>query len=137
MIVRMYYGLDGEEKMSYREIGKRLGVSGERVRQIEYRAIEKIWKTYQETKEMQKELAQETIREPIKEEGAEVLSSKHIKDLSIDRKRSLVILSFSDGGSLTFTADKKLLDRISIRKPLIFSCVSFVATCFSWFPDNP
>jgi len=35
-IVRMYYGLDGEEKLSYRQIGKILGISGERVRQIEY-----------------------------------------------------------------------------------------------------
>jgi len=117
MIVRMYYGLDGEEKMSYREIGKKLGVSGERVRQIEYRAIEKIWKAYQEVKEMLKGPTQETIGEPIKEEKAGAPSSTHIKDLSIDRGRSLIILSFSDGGSLTFTADKKLLDRISIRKP--------------------
>ena len=99
MIVRMYYGLDGEEKMSYRQIGKRLGVSGERIRQIEYRAIEKIWKAYQETKERIKEPTQETIGEPIKEKEAEIPSSTHIKDLSIDRERSLIILSFSDGGS--------------------------------------
>jgi DNA-directed RNA polymerase sigma subunit (sigma70/sigma32) len=39
--VRARFGLDGEE-LSRREIGERLGLSGERVRQIEQRALAKL-----------------------------------------------------------------------------------------------
>jgi RNA polymerase primary sigma factor len=38
-ILRMYYGLDGEEPMTLEEIGRRLGVTRERVRQIKERAL--------------------------------------------------------------------------------------------------
>ena len=38
MILRARYGLDGQEE-SLRDIGERIGLSGERVRQIENRAL--------------------------------------------------------------------------------------------------
>jgi RNA polymerase primary sigma factor len=40
-VLRLRYGVDGDER-SLRDVGDRLGVSGERVRQIERRALAKL-----------------------------------------------------------------------------------------------
>jgi RNA polymerase sigma factor (sigma-70 family) len=40
-VLQARYGLDGEQQ-TLREIGERLGVSAERVRQLEQRALEKL-----------------------------------------------------------------------------------------------
>lgn len=125
----MYYGLDGEEKSSYREIGRRLGISGERVRQIEYRAIEKIWNEYLTRKEATKKATKEAkeILENtpddseldygrIKLEIVPPDTNKIIKDISIDRKNSLIAITFSDGNTLTYPVDKKLIERIRIEE---------------------
>ena len=41
-VLRWRYGLDGEPELSLRQIGRRLGMSAERVRQIEQRAVSKL-----------------------------------------------------------------------------------------------
>ncbi|UCC73080.1 MAG: RNA polymerase sigma factor RpoD/SigA [Gemmatimonadota bacterium] len=41
-ILRLYYGLDGEEAMTLEEIGQQLGVTRERVRQIKERALARL-----------------------------------------------------------------------------------------------
>jgi RNA polymerase primary sigma factor len=40
-VLRSHFGLDGRER-TLRELGDRLGISGERVRQIEYEALDKL-----------------------------------------------------------------------------------------------
>ena len=119
-IVRMYYGLDGEEKSSYREIGRRLGISGERIRQIEYRAIEKVWNEYLARKEIEKsEKIEGTIEKVSQQEEVKIVSpnaNKIIKDISINYKNSLIAITFSDGNTLTYPVDKKLIERIRIEK---------------------
>ena len=44
-ILRLRFGLDGEEPMTLKEIGKRVGLTRERVRQIEHEAIGKLRET--------------------------------------------------------------------------------------------
>lgn len=41
-IMEMYYGLDGEEPITLEEIGKRLGLTRERIRQIKENAIQRL-----------------------------------------------------------------------------------------------
>lgn len=41
-ILRSYYGLDGEEPLTLEEIGRRLGYTRERIRQVKEQAIEKL-----------------------------------------------------------------------------------------------
>ena len=41
-ILRLYYGLDGEDQMTLEEIGRQLGVTRERVRQIKERALARL-----------------------------------------------------------------------------------------------
>ena len=42
LILRMYYGLGGYSAMSLEEIGDRIGLTSERVRQIKSKAIKKL-----------------------------------------------------------------------------------------------
>ena len=41
-ILRLRYGLEGEDPMTLKEIGKRIGLTRERVRQIEHEALKKL-----------------------------------------------------------------------------------------------
>lgn len=41
-ILQMRYGLQGNEVMSLKEIGQQLGITAERIRQLEIRALEKL-----------------------------------------------------------------------------------------------
>ncbi len=41
-ILKLRYGLDGEEPMTLKEIGQRIGLTRERVRQIEHEALDKL-----------------------------------------------------------------------------------------------
>jgi len=45
-IITKYFGLNGEERENFVEIGNRLGISRERVRQLKERALEKMRKVY-------------------------------------------------------------------------------------------
>jgi RNA polymerase primary sigma factor len=42
LILSLRFGLDGSEPMTLEETGQRLGVTRERIRQIEHRAIEQL-----------------------------------------------------------------------------------------------
>jgi RNA polymerase primary sigma factor len=42
-ILRMHYGLDGREPMSLKDIGKKLGLTRERIRQIQRQALNKLY----------------------------------------------------------------------------------------------
>ena len=44
-VVRARFGLDGRERRTLRELGGELGVSAERMRQIEERALERLRET--------------------------------------------------------------------------------------------
>lgn len=120
-VVRMYYGIDGEEKLSYRQIGKQLGVSGERIRQIEYRAIERIWNKYLEDESKPKEIEEARIENIETETTGAIkmlnhLAQRVVKDVTINRQASRILLTFDDGGSLSFRIDKKMLDKITVEK---------------------
>jgi RNA polymerase primary sigma factor len=41
-ILRLRYGLDGEDPMTLKQIGERIGLTRERVRQIEHEALSKL-----------------------------------------------------------------------------------------------
>lgn len=45
-VIKLYFGLDGQEPMTLREIGKIMGISRERVRQIKEAAIQRLRKMY-------------------------------------------------------------------------------------------
>ena len=47
-VIRLYFGLDSEESMTLEEIGTRLGITRERVRQIRNRAIDRIRHRYRD-----------------------------------------------------------------------------------------
>jgi RNA polymerase sigma factor (sigma-70 family) len=42
-ILRLHYGLDGRKPMTLREIGKKLGLTRERIRQIQREALTKLY----------------------------------------------------------------------------------------------
>jgi RNA polymerase primary sigma factor len=44
-VIRLRYGLNGDDPLPYREIGSRLGISHERVRKIEREALERLART--------------------------------------------------------------------------------------------
>jgi len=45
LVIAYRYGLDGREKISYEELGKKLGLTRERARQIEKEALEALQTT--------------------------------------------------------------------------------------------
>jgi len=54
-ILSMRFGLDNDEPMSLRQVGKALGITGESVRQIQNKALKKIKKTIEEDDVREKE----------------------------------------------------------------------------------
>ncbi len=48
LILRLHYGLDGTEPMSLKDIGKRLGLTRERIRQIQRQALNKMYEVMSE-----------------------------------------------------------------------------------------
>jgi RNA polymerase primary sigma factor len=56
-VLRLRYGLEGEGPLTLHEIGSRLGVSRERIRQIEHSALEKLAAQLREREERVRPLA--------------------------------------------------------------------------------
>ncbi len=54
-IIKMRYGIGGDEPKTLDEIGKKLGLSRERIRQVEKKALSKLRKSFQIDKYMNKE----------------------------------------------------------------------------------
>jgi RNA polymerase primary sigma factor len=47
-VLRLHYGLDGKPPMGFKEIGEKLGLTRERIRQIQHEALTKLYEFMEE-----------------------------------------------------------------------------------------
>jgi RNA polymerase primary sigma factor len=47
-ILRLHYGLDGNPPMAFKEIGEKLGLTRERIRQLQHEALDRLYEIMEE-----------------------------------------------------------------------------------------
>ena len=112
-IVRMFYGLDGEQKSTYIEIGKTLKLTPRRVQQIEYDAIRRIQFQHWEDQKEQDKIHRE-VRKAEKKKIEE--QPKVIDNIVVIYKKREIMLVMTNGLVVTYKATPFLLDRIHIDR---------------------
>lgn len=88
-VIILRFGLDGKDEKSLQQIGNIIGVTRERVRQIQVKAFDKIeklmknpqlfWQLEQEKKQIQEQEIKQQLLEKIKDDNLENLDNKMIK----------------------------------------------------------